>query len=524
MSTATAPSLPEPGTLNPADLSPLSPVAQSSAEDVQAAVAAARTAQLAWGATSLDERCKLVLAFGRRIVEKRAEIGLVLSQETGRQVTECLMSEVVTAISFAKAAIRAGRNALTVEKIKLSPLEFPGKKVIVEPVPRGVIGIIAPWNYPLGNFMKSLIPALLAGNGVVLKPSEHTPRSGALLASLCGEIFPKGLVQLVQGGGAVGAGLIDAGIDAVVFTGSVPTGKRVAQKAAERLIPCSVELGGKDAAIVLADCHLERTVVGVTNWAIHNAGQNCAAIERVYVEDAIADKFVERLAKVVGQLRVAPQPEEGMADLGPMQNEAQLRIVEAHVEEAKLKGAKLLCGGARTGRGLGYQPTVLDRCDHTMRVVNEETFGPVIAVVRVRDAEEAIRLANDTRYGLNGSVWTANLERGAELARRLVVGVALVNNHSVTGVMPETPWTGTRDTGFGVASSRHAYPTFVRRRTVFIDSAKQPEPFWFPFNADMTVFAEKVAQMSLGSLGATLSLLGLIKKRVAAITKLASGS
>jgi acyl-CoA reductase-like NAD-dependent aldehyde dehydrogenase len=515
------PSLPAPGSANPATGAPLEPVAAASTEQVRAAVTAARAAQSAWAARPFNERAELMLALAKRILERRAEVMKLMSAETGRDETECLISEITPVMGQVKGHLRTARVALAAEKVRLSPLEFPGKKAWIEAVPRGVVGIIAPWNYPLGNFMKSLYPALLSGNAVVLKPSEHTPRTGAWLAAQCAEVLPKDLVGLVQGAGPVGVALLESGIDSVVFTGSVPSGRKVAARCGELLIPCSVELGGKDAAIVLADCNLERTVLGVAQWALHNAGQNCAAIERVYVEEAIADRFVEALGRAVARLRVAPQ--QGPSDLGPLQNEGQLRIVEAHVADAVAKGAKLVCGGKRTGAGLGFQPTVLDRCDEQMQVVVDETFGPVIALVRVKDAEEAIARANQSRYGLNGSVWTTDLARGTALARRLEVGVALVNNHAITGTMSELPWTGTRETVFGVAQSRHAYPTYVRRRAVFVDSSRDPDPWWMPASGDSAAFGEAVVEMALGSLGATFRLLGLLKKRVQSIRALAAG-
>jgi acyl-CoA reductase-like NAD-dependent aldehyde dehydrogenase len=510
-----------PGTISPADGSPLEPVTSSTVDDVTAAAARARAAQPAWAALPLSERERAIDHFATRLLERRAEAIAVLAQEMGRSPADNLFHEIAAAREFTRSVIRAGRVALAPEKIRLSALDWPGKKVVVEAVPRGLVGIIAPWNYPLANFYKHFFPAVLSGNAVLLKPSEHTPRCGAWFARQCAEVFPRDLVQVVQGGSAIGEAVIDA-VDAVTFTGSVPTGKRVAARAGERLIPCSVELGGKDAAIVLADCDLDRTVAGILFWATHNAGQDCSAIERVYVEASIADRFVAQLAAAARKLRVASPGVVG--DLGPLQNERQLEIVEEHVEEARRLGAKVLCGGARTGHGYGYAATVIDDCAQTMKVVREETFGPVIAVVRVKDAEEAIAKANDSRYGLTGSVWTTDLDRGAALARRMEVGIAFVNNHSIAGALPEIPWTGVKDTGPGVASSRHAYPTFVRRRTVFVDSNRKPDPIWYPADDSLTAFGEALVQRGLGGgLGVMVKLVGLLGKRVKAIQAL-SGS
>jgi len=509
-----------PGSINPADLKPLSPVTPSSPADVKVVADRARAAQRSWAALPFDARALAVHAFSQKLLEKVDAAADLLAMETGRSPLECKMSELVSVAEYVKAAVRTAKQALKPEKVKLSALDYPGKRAVIEPVARGVIGIIAPWNYPMGNFFKSIYPALLSGNAVVLKPSEYTPRSGAFLAQLAAEVFPKDLVGLVQGAGDVGAAVIEH-VDAVVFTGSVPSGRKVAMKAAERLIPCSVELGGKDAAIVLADCDLERTAVGVAQWALHNCGQNCAAIERVYVEDAVADRFVETLTRVVKKLRVS-SGSGGPSDLGPLQSEAQLDIVMRHVEEAKAKGAVVTCGGARTGQGLGYLPTVLDKCTDDMEVVRNETFGPVIAVLRVKDAEEALRRANDSRYGLNGSVWTKDLAKGEALARRMEVGVAYVNNHAFGGILAQVPWTGVKETGPGIAASAYSYGTFVRRRTVLVDGSKNPDPWWFPLNEDIAAFSAALVERGRGGgLGVLLKLGGLVKKRTQAIRDLA---
>ncbi|MBI4818676.1 MAG: aldehyde dehydrogenase family protein [Deltaproteobacteria bacterium] len=509
----------EPGTTNPADGSPLPPVTQTPPGEVAQVISRARAAQPAWARTSLEDRSERLIALARRALESRAEIVKILSEETGRDATECLMSEIVGLGEYAKAAARVARRALAKEPLEISALDYPGKSGFIEAVPRGVVGIIAPWNYPLGNFVKSIFPGLLAGNALVLKPSEHTPRSGLWLQKLCASVLPKDLVGIVTGRGDVGEALI-AGVDAVVFTGSVRTGKRVAAKAAERLIPCSLELGGKDAAIVLADCDLSRTLSGVLQWGMHNAGQNCAGIERVYVEEPIADTFVRRLGEMAKRLRVAPG--DGPTDLGPLQNEAQLAIVERHVAAAIAGGAVLVAGGQRTGKGLGYQATILDKCTDDMAVMREETFGPVLAVARVKDAEEALERANDSSYGLNGSVWTRDIDKGLALARRMEVGVSVVNNHAIAGIMADAAWTGVKETGPGIAASRFSYQTYVRRRTVIVDKAKAPDPWWMPATADLTAFGEALVERSIGSkISAILKLAGLVGKRTKSIRSFA---
>lgn len=512
---------PAPGSVCPADGRALAPVASSSPAEVAEAVTRARAAQAAWGARTFGERAEAVRAIARRILELEPEATAILAEEMGRSTVAARLPEVAIVGDYVEGAIRAGRKALAPEKLKLSILDFPGKRGVIEMLPRGVVAIIAPWNYPLMQFYKPLFPALLAGNAVVLKPSEHAPRAGAFLARVCAEVLPEGLVQLVQGGGEVGRALLDQPVDAVTFTGSVATGRKVAALCGERLIPCSVELGGKDAAIVLADCDLDRTVAGLVYTSMFNAGQDCASVERIYVEDAVADRFVAAFAAALGRLRVAPAEH---AEIGAVQNAAQLAIVEDHVADALAKGAKLLCGGARTGSGTGYQPTALDGCAEGMKVVDAETFGPVVAIVRVKDANEAVRRANASRYGLNGSVWTKDLSRGERIARQLEVGVAHVNGHAWTGgTLAEAPWTGVKDTGPGVAASRHAYSTFARPRTVMVDKNANPEPFWYPYDADYDAFTLALVERGKGRLSALFSLLGLLGKRTRTAKGLISG-
>jgi acyl-CoA reductase-like NAD-dependent aldehyde dehydrogenase len=505
---------------SPADGRALVPVRWTEPDDVAAVVERCRRAQPAWAAQSLAARQRLVTAIGEQIVARRLEAMDLLGDELGRHPTDSLMSELVIAANYAKGACAVAKEALAPERVRLSPIEFPGKRVVVERLPRGVVGILAPWNYPLLQFFKPLFPALLAGNTVVMKPSEHTPRTGAWLHELVTEIVGPDVVGLVQGDGAVGSALLEADIDAIVFTGSVATGRKVAARAAERLIPSSIELGGKDAAIVLADADVDRTASGIAHWAFHNAGQDCSSIERLFVEEAIATPFLERLAAVTRGLSVHPA---GEGEVPPLQNAAQLAIVEAHVADAVERGAEVLCGGERTGPGLGYAPTLLTGCAPGMKVVDEETFGPVLAVTVVPDARAAVQAANACAYGLNGSVWTRDAARGEAIARQLEVGVAYVNNHSFTGAIPQLPWTGVKHTGPGVAGSRSAYATFTRPRTLVLDKGKQPDVFWFPSTPELATLGHAVADLSVGRLSKALTLLPLLGKRTRQILGFAKG-
>ena len=466
----------------------------------------AREAQPAWAALTFKQRAKLMKAAGRRMLERYEEILAIMAREAGKLTVEGLMTEALGPLDFTNGWIAVAKPVLTRRRKLGIPLPFwlfMGKRARMDRPPRGVVGIITPWNYPLGVFFKPVIPALLAGNAVVLKPSEQTPRCGQWFVEQMQAVLPKDVIQVVHGGGDAGSAVLQQ-VDAAVFTGSVATGKKVAVQCAERLIPVSLELGGKDPAIVCADAPLERTAAGVTNWALHNTGQNCGAIERVYVVDAIADRFVAKLTSAFKRLRVgtgAADENPDTLDISPMNNAMQLRIVEEHVADAIAKGATLLAGGTRNGMtGLGYPPTLLDNCTHDMKIVADETFGPVLPIIRVRDEAEAVRMSNDTRYGLNASVWTRDLAKGKRLALQLQAGTVFVNNHAVSGAMPACPWTGVKDSGYGVANSEFALEIFTRPRTLFYDTSKQCDPFWFPLDGDLHRMGRDIATAQLSPL------------------------
>jgi succinate-semialdehyde dehydrogenase/glutarate-semialdehyde dehydrogenase len=410
------------------------------------------------------------------------------------------------------------KSEATRQRIRLNPMSFPKKRAYVDLVPRGVIGVIAPWNYPIAGLYRSLFPALLTGNAVVLKPSEHTPRTSSWFVDRISAHVPEGLVQSVVGDGATGSALLEAGIDACVFTGSTRTGRSVRTKCAELGIPASIEMGGNDPAIVLADCDVPRTVAGITHWTLSNAGQACGAIEIAFVDERIAEDLVRKLAGAWEKLRVGTRcaPE---VDIGPLGIQKQLQIVEQHVADAIARGAKLVCGGKRTGDGLGYLPTLLDRCDERMAVVREETFGPVLAVVRVTGPSEAIERANALEYGLCASIWTVDPARAERLAERLDYGVVCINNHALTGAMPELPWSGTRATGTGIANGKHALATFVRPRAVLVDESHSPEMFWMPYDDDLAETGNLLAEAQLGRVLGAWKLPLLLRRRVKTLKK-----
>jgi acyl-CoA reductase-like NAD-dependent aldehyde dehydrogenase len=284
----------------------LPPVAEATREDVTRAVQGARGAQLGWSAHSLGHRTKALRRAAKAMLDDRTTILDILRDEAGKLEVDALFSEALGPLDQVNSWAKVAKAALAPRQVGLNPLAFPKKSASYRMVPRGVVGCITPWNYPIATFFRPVLPALLAGNGVVVKPSEHTPRAAAWFLGHLQRELPKGLLGVVQGRGAVGEALIDSGIDACTFTGSVRTGKRVIQRCGEHLIPCNVELGGKDAAILLEDCDLDRAVQGITHWALHNVGQACAAIEVALVPNAIADAFVDRLSAAWKKLSCAP--------------------------------------------------------------------------------------------------------------------------------------------------------------------------------------------------------------------------
>ncbi|PWU17268.1 MAG: succinate-semialdehyde dehydrogenase [Candidatus Rokuibacteriota bacterium] len=429
----------------------------------------ARAAQPGWEALGFEQRAAKMRALRWWLVTNRRRVIDILVAEGGKTPEDAMLGDlwyVCDALGF------WGKKAskyLADERVKTHSPLLLGKKVIVRYRPVGLVGVIGPWNYPLTNTFGDVIPALMAGNSVVMKPSEVTPLTSLLVAEGAAAVgMPDGVLSVATGAGETGAALID-NVDMIHFTGSTRTGRKVATRAGERLIPASLELGGKDPMIVLDDADLERAANMAVQWAMANSGQICMAVERVYVEEGIYDRFVSSVVEKVSGLRQGAPGEPGSVDIGAMTFPPQIDIVDRHVRDAVDKGANVLVGGRKAeGPGRFYEPTVLTGVDHTMDVMRDETFGPVLPIMKVRDAEEAVRLANDTHYGLNSSVFTKDLEKGERIARRLGAGNACVNDALMNYMATEAPFGGTNESGLGVRHGPQGIRKYCSSQTIMV--------------------------------------------------------
>lgn len=435
-------------------------------EDVLEAVSRCRTVQSGWASLAVSDRLRRLEALHAALGSRAEEIASTVVDETGKPWIEA-MTEVVTVLGLLRFYLRKAPGVLEPRAVRTAPLK--GRKARVEREPYGVIGVISPWNYPFLLAMEPVVTALVCGNGAVLKPSEHTPLSGSRAEELADEAgLPDGLVRVVNGDGRTGDALVTSGVDKVVFTGSASTGRRVMAAAAEVPTPVVLELGGKDPALVLEDADLDQAAEGVVFGGLYNAGQTCVATERIFVVDSIHDAFVERVVERVRKLRLSTGEDR---DVGPMTTPEQMRVVEDHVVDAVEKGARVLVGGDRTDPASNlYRPTVLVEVDESMRVMTEETFGPVLPIRRVRDAEEAVERANDTGYGLFASVWTGDTARGEDVAGRLQAGGVSVNDTLSHYSVPGLPAGGVKESGFGRMRGLEGLRELTRTRSVVVNS------------------------------------------------------
>ncbi|MBI3567244.1 MAG: aldehyde dehydrogenase family protein [Gemmatimonadetes bacterium] len=459
--------------------------AAATPDEVAAAIARARAALPAWAAAPLGTRVRLLRRFHEVLYRRRHDVAAVLTRENGKSAAEAFSTEIATTLDFARYyAARAPRFLRPSWRMGLS-LAMKRKRVRILHEPYGVIAIVAPWNYPFMLAAAEALPALATGNVVLMKPSEFTPSTGALLGELFAEAgAPAGVVTVLQGDGAVGAALTRGDVDKVFFTGSVATGRKVALACAERLIPCSLELGGSDAAIVLADANVAHAARGVAWGRFSNAGQTCVAPKRVFVEAPVYDAFVAELGKVVGALRVGPGSSPD-TDVTAVIRPSSVATLTAQRDDALARGARVVAtAAAPTTGGSYFAPTVLADVPADARVLVEETFGPLLPVVKVRDADDAVARANASDFGLSGSIWSGDTSRAAALAARIETGSVTINDAIVAPGMVEVPHGGVKTSGVGRSHGMEGLAECVRTKAVVADQfSAWRQAWWYGYSA-----------------------------------------
>lgn len=467
-------SLRAPGSGAPRRDIPVTPV-----DHVPALVERVRVVQEGWASLEPADRFRRLRRLREVLFHRGQEVVESVVLETGKPYQEAWM-EVGVVVEHLRFLERQGPRLLQEQKVGAGWFFWKSAHLLREPL--GVVGVISPWNYPFVLPMDPVVAALYAGNGVVLKPSEHTPSTGLLIPGLLEEAgLPPGLVEVVVGHGELGEAVVLGGVDKVFFTGGAETGRRVMAAAARRLVPVSLELGGKDPAVVLEDADLERAARGIVFGAFFNAGQTCVSTERVLVVDSVHDRLVELLAEEVAALRVGGG--RGTSDVGPMVLPSQLEVVERQLSQAVAEGARVVTGGTRLDPASNlFRPTLVIHVKPEMAVAQEETFGPLLPVIRVRDEEEAIQVVNASPYGLFASVWTRDADRGRKVAVRLRAGGVSVNDtlshYGVAGL----PTGGVGHSGSGRTRGREGLWEMTRTRSVFMDrSGFRREMWWYPY-------------------------------------------
>ncbi len=483
---------------SPVTLESIGEFESATTEEVIAAVGRARKAQREWAQFSLADRAKVLWRWVDAIVERQDDIIELVMKETGKARNEAIAMEVMAPCMQISHYAKRGAKYLRTQKRRPTGVMRFSKKVSLVYQPLGVIGLITPWNGPIALVTNPLAQAFMAGNAVVHKPSEVTPFSAILLEELTQSAgFPEDLYQVVQGDGATGAALIDSGVDKISFTGSVATGRKVGEACGRNLIPVTLELGGKDAMIVCADADLDRAADGAVRGSFFNSGHYCCGTERIYVPEPIYESFVE---KVVAKTKALKQTEACDGDVGAIFWDKQMDIIESHMADAKAKGAKVLVGGERDRSLPGYffPPTVVVDVDHEMDLMRRETFGPVVAIQKVRDEQEAISLANDSDYGLSGNLWTRDLAKGEALAEQIVTGSVCVNDIAVTYGIPEAPFGGRKASGVGQVNGETGIRGYCHLHPIIIDTGKKAQG-GYPYTRETAAGLQKLIRTVFGN-------------------------
>jgi acyl-CoA reductase-like NAD-dependent aldehyde dehydrogenase len=460
-----------------------------SPEDVQAVVDDVASVQPFWAQLPLSGRARYMQRAAQAILDQLDELAELLAREQGKPINEALSMELIPTVDALRWIADAGQQVLADERIPQPQAFTKLKKSVFSYEPLGVVGVIAPWNYPWSIPFGEVAMALMAGNGVVLKPASLTPLIGDRIRDVFERAgLPDGLVRTVHGGGAVGNALVESTAAKIFFTGSVDVGRRVGVACAERLKGSVLELGGKDAQIVCADANLELAISGCLWGSFANAGQTCAGIERVYVVREVAEQFTEGVVRGAQALRVG-DPLSYDTEIGPMVSREQYELVKELVDDAVANGAELRCGGPVEVAGYDdaafYAPAVLTNVTHDMRIMREEIFGPVVPIITVDSEEEAIQLANDSNFGLSASVWTLDRAKGDRIARRIEAGSVWINDHMYSHGTCQCSWGGVKESGIGRAHSKFGFYECVNIKHVAWEPSKLKNFWWHPYDESL---------------------------------------
>ncbi len=519
---------------NPATGAVVGRVAQTSANEVKAAVELSRKAFQGWKSTTFKKRATYIMEARDVILAEIDDIARLISDESGKPVAESLSMEIAPVLDLMQYFARNAEKILRPAKIGIGLYGLFGRSSKIVYHPLGVVAIIPAWNFPLSIALGEVVMALMAGNTVVLKPSELTPLTGLKI----GEIFekvglPQNVLQVVSGDGRTGAALVEAAPDKIMFTGSVATGKKIAEAASKNLTSVVLELGGKDPMIVFADANLELASSAAVWGAFCNSGQACSSVERLYVQESVAKELTDKIIKKTRLLKQGPGVGEDIS-IGAMSSERQIKIVEDHVEDFLASGARIETGGRRNvdisdgnerekhmQASLFYEPTVITNVNNDMRGMKEETFGPTLPICTFSTEEEAIKLANDSEFGLTASVWTRDLEKGKRVATLIEAGSVCVNEVLYTHGVAQTPWGGFKNSGRGRTHGHEGLMELVQPQHIHVNHISLfPNAWWLPYSPEaVKTFRGFAKYFASGSILKTTQLLPQLYKRIRELMK-----
>lgn len=436
-----------------------------------------RLAQKQWQGLGFEKRRAFLQVLKADILQNLDDLARVISEENGKPFFEALSQEILPVLDLISYFSKSAKKILKKEKICLGKWNLLGRSSHLEYEPYGVIGVLSPWNFPFSIPVGEVVTALFAGNAVILKPSEHMPRVNQKIKDLFQKIaFPENIFQMIEGGPETGKTLVTSDVDKIVFTGSVDVGKAIMVECTKTLKPLTLELGGKDPMIVFEDADFDVASSAAVWGAFCNSGQVCSSVERVYVQNSVSQKFLDLVLHKTKTIR--------LEDLGPLTLNMQIKKVEHQLSQAKAKGAKILFGGEHDGKN--FSPTVLTDVDHSFDLMKDETFGPILPVMGFATEAEAVRLANDSPYGLNAYVWTKDRARAERVAKQLQVGTVAINESIFTHALPQTPWGGVKHSGLGRTHGRLGILDLVKVKHVHVNRCPKKQNFfwWYPYTDD----------------------------------------